>query len=75
MPTYVYGCSIDKDHPTVEVVHRMADNPYIMCDVCGEKMHRRPQVVDWGWHPSIGLIDYFDRRYESWKAKMKKRKG
>jgi hypothetical protein len=67
---YVYGCK-DREHPRVDVVHGMTEDPDIWCAVCGEKMHRIPQSFTWGWHPSIGLIEHFDRRYTEWRTKQK----
>jgi hypothetical protein len=72
MPTYVYGCQ-DLTHDKVEVVHGFSDNPNIFCSTCHKKLHRVPQKFDWGWHPSIGLIEHFDRRYTEWRTREQKK--
>lgn len=45
MPTYVYGCDDEVRHPEVETVHRMDEEPEMICEVCGAGMHRIPQRI------------------------------
>lgn len=82
MPEYVYKCP-QKHYK--EVLHRMLYSTAIMCDDCGEEMHRVPQMpgVVWGGLPPhkehyIGpaardLIDNYDANREAYIAKQEKR--
>ena len=42
MPTYVYGCSEDRTHERVEVVHSMFVDPELFCMTCQARMRRVP---------------------------------
>ena len=41
---YVYGCK-DRKHPTVEVSHSMKEVVHLSCSICGQPMHKIPQVI------------------------------
>jgi DNA-directed RNA polymerase subunit RPC12/RpoP len=70
---YVYGCK-NKEHPRVEAVHRMMENPDIRCPDCGERMHRIPQAVRHYTNPTEVLYDYLDDKYANWRHNYKKKK-
>jgi len=47
MPTYTYT---DRSRHDTTIIHGMTEEPVITCDICGEAMHRRPQVVAVNWN-------------------------
>lgn len=64
MPTYVYGCNTDKGHPQKEVVHRMSEDPTVICDVCSSPMHRIPQPLGGLYlKPEQVLTAWMDENY------------
>lgn len=69
MPTYVYGCP---GGHRVEIVHRMSDEPDVICEICGAVMHRIPQAVQHYRNPWYTLLDIADKRYVSWREKRRK---
>jgi len=76
MPTYVYGCDQDKDHPRQEVTHKMSDNPSIKCGECGSKMHRVPQSMRFYMGAVDGvLIPWMEENYNRMRARKKGRKA
>ena len=59
---YVYGCT-HRDHPRVEVEHRM-DYVYLeRCEVCGEYLHRIPQKFQWGISPQSLIQEWGERNF------------
>lgn len=76
MPDYLYS---DGRHLQT-VTHRMAENPLVLCAVCGAVMHRRPQAVSVVWggnppskgglHPLVEELNRtYDRRVDEFAAK------
>ncbi len=57
MPTYVYGCDDDVSHPELDIVHRMDENPGMICGECGATMHRIPQPLAGFLYPTM-LVDW-----------------
>ncbi len=43
----------------------MMENPEVNCDVCGNSMHRVPQVVDHYNNPQDTLYNWLDKRHEN----------
>ena len=66
--TYVYGCD-DREHPRKEIVHKMGENPVVLCDECGKKMHRIPQAHRFYMQPEEVLVDWMDDNYRRWRKK------
>lgn len=77
MPEYVYGCDeYGADHPRVEVVHKMSEDPVIHCKECGSTMHRVPQSTRFGPNPAFMLRNWLSHNYRRYKArKQGKRVG
>lgn len=71
MPTYVYGCS-HREHTRIEVVHGMIEDPVIVCNTCGETMHRVPQAARHYNNPLDTLAAHMDKRYREWRLRRKK---
>jgi hypothetical protein len=71
MPEYVYGCSKDKTHERVTVVHRFGDNPLIECTSCRAPMQRIPQAFRFG---RAAITIYYDWCEENWR-RLKARKN
>lgn len=69
MPTYVYGC---KEKHRREVVHRMSEDPEIVCEICGERMERIPQAVEHYHDPRRTLLEVMERKYINWRTRRKK---
>lgn len=77
MPEYLYT---DQRGHTASMIHKMTDDPEITCPECGEKMHRRPQLVAVNWNgipphlqtsrpPAIqAMIDNEQRNREHYEA-------
>jgi len=40
MPTYDYKCSSKECKHREEIIHKITENPEIVCSLCGEKMVR-----------------------------------
>jgi len=47
MPTYTY---VDGNGHERTVIHRMSENPQVICDTCKAVMHRKPQRVAVNWN-------------------------
>lgn len=71
MPTYVYGC-VHLEHERVEVYHGMKDEPEVICETCGERMHRIPQAVDHYHDPRATLLAVMEKKYTDWRMRRKK---
>lgn len=75
MPTYVYGCK-DRNHPTTEVSHSIKEVILLSCEVCGERMHRVPQVfqmsvppADSGQRNAKEIAGYLKSKWRANKAR------
>ena len=68
MPTYVYGCPEDRDHPQQEIVHGMNANPTVKCAECGAVMHRVPQPFRWSMNAGELLTEWMDDNYRRKRA-------
>lgn len=68
MPTYVYGCDVDKSHRRRIIPHGMSDDPEIHCPDCGATMHRIPQAVMHYFNPRDTLIEKLDTRWRKRRA-------
>ncbi len=73
MPTYVYACSTHTAHRE-EVIHSMQDSPVIPCPLCGEQMHRIPQVFRYYLNPKDVLCDMLDDKYVKYRAEKERQK-
>jgi len=71
MPTYVYGCK-NCDNREV-VVHGMFATVVVVCGVCGEWMHKIPQVFRWGFSSNDILFDHMDKKFNDYKKRKRKR--
>lgn len=71
MPTYVYGCA-HKEHGRIEIIHGFTDDPTIVCNLCGETMHRIPQVFRHYHSPYQTLLDFMDKKYINWRTRRQK---
>jgi hypothetical protein len=60
---YVYGCSQDKAHPRMELVHGMMDLVRVACGACGAEMKRIPQPFTWGRRPFEVLHEHLENKY------------
>lgn len=76
---YVYGCS-DKSHPTVEVHHGMKEVVHLSCKVCGQPLHKIPQVfnanfpdADSGVRNAKEVTSFLVERRNKNKARMEAR--
>ena len=67
MATYIYGCS-NKDHPRWKVDHRMNIELLGECHLCGEKLHRIPQMFRFGLPPLELLREWGER---NWAKKLR----
>ena len=47
MAAYIYTDRNGHERPEV---HGMTENPLIVCQICGETMHRKPQVFAVNWN-------------------------
>lgn len=65
---YVYGCN-KKEHPRIDVEHRINENPELRCVVCGELLHRIPQRFLWGADPLFIVREWSER---NWSKKLRK---
>lgn len=73
MITYVYACP-NPDHPRIEVVHGMTEDPAVPCPTCDQPMHRVPQKGGGFYlNPQDTLGDWCDRNWRLCRAKSKKR--
>jgi hypothetical protein len=73
MPTYVYGCDENKEHPRKEVIHSMAASPTVICghDGCTSTMHRVPQSMRFYLNPHDVHINWMDENYHRYRARKK----
>lgn len=72
MPTYVYGCSKNiTDHPRLEIVHGMHENPVLCCEECGAPLRRIPQNMRFYFSPGEILTDWMDENYKRYRARGK----
>jgi len=62
MPQYVYGCK-NRNHPQVNVVHGMLDNPMLECEVCHAPLHRIPQPFQFGVGSFQTMLEWGIRNY------------
>lgn len=74
MPTYVYACK-DKDHPVKETVHKMSEDPEILCETCKTKMHRKPQRMRFYINPFDVLADWSHENLKRYQARKRGHKG
>lgn len=59
MPTYVYGCDLDKTHARVEIVHGVDEFINLDCPDCQSSMHRIPQqLLSFGRPAIYTLIEW-----------------
>jgi len=68
MPTYVYGCPVDNDHPRQEIVHGMNADPVVKCEECGAVMHRVPQPFRWSMNAGELLTEWMYDNYQRKRA-------
>lgn len=71
MPTYVYGCDQDKNHPRKEVIHKMTESPTVKCNECGSTMHRVPQSMRFYLNPVDIHLDWMGENFERYRARKK----
>ena len=71
MPTYVYGCNQNKDHPSVEIVHSVKEVIHTLCPQCGSPMHRIPQPFNYYMNPGLLLLDKMSDRFREYRTRRK----
>lgn len=72
MPTYIYAC-MEREHPRKEVIHKMAENPVISCEVCGMEMYRviqRPASI--AFNAEQVLTEWMDENYRRYRTKRER---
>lgn len=72
MPTYLYACDKEpKEHPPKEIVHKMQEEPEVVCEECGSKMHKRPQSMRFYFSPFDVLTSWSEENWRRYKARSK----
>lgn len=69
MPTYIYQCNKDRNHPTIEATHGMFQLVLALCDECGSFMHRVPQPHSFYFNPHDIHLDWMDENYRRYRAR------
>lgn len=53
----------------------MMEDPEILCEVCGKRMHRIPQGGRWYINPQSIIVDYLDENYKRYRARKRGKKA